>query len=65
MSELSRKIVIKNGGAGGVWLLGFIGSLVYFLQYHGGSLWPVLVAICKALFWPGFLVYDLLRFMHS
>ncbi len=48
------------GGAGGGWFLGFIGALVYYLHTHSGSLWLVLVAIGKALFWPAFLVFKLL-----
>lgn len=59
-----KKVVTKNGGAGGLWFVGFIGALAYFLHYHSGSLWLVLVAIFKAIFWIGFLVYYLLRFMH-
>ena len=48
------------GGAGGGWFLGFVGALFYYLHTHSGSLWLVLVAIGKALFWPAFLVFKLL-----
>ena len=48
------------GGAGGGWFLGFVGALIYYLHTHSGSLWLVLVAIVKALFWPAFLVFKLL-----
>ncbi len=48
------------GGAGGGWFLGFIGALVYYLHTHSGTFWLVLVAIVKAIFWPGFLVFHLL-----
>ena len=54
----------QHGGAGGVWFLGFVGTLVYFLHYHSGSLELVLIAIFKAIFWPAYLVYFLLRFMN-
>lgn len=57
------KYVSKGGGAGGLWFLGFIGSLVYYLQFHSGSIVLVLIAIFKALFWPAYLAYDLLKFM--
>ena len=55
--------VIKKGGAGGLWFLGFIGTLVYFLHFHSGNFGLVILAIIKALFWPAYLVYYLLRFM--
>lgn len=48
------------GGAGGVWFLGFIGALVYYLHTHSGTFWLVLVALMKAVFWPAFVVYHLL-----
>lgn len=64
----SKAVFIKksghNGGAGGLWFLGFIGSLVYFLHYHSGTFWLVLIALFKSLFWPAYLVFYLLRFMH-
>ena len=50
----------QPAGAGGGWFLGFIGALIYYLHTHSGSLWLVLVAIVKALFWPAFLVFKLL-----
>ncbi len=57
------KYVYKHGGAGGGWFLGFIGALVYFLHFHSGTFVLVLVAVFKAVFWPAYLVYYLLKFM--
>jgi hypothetical protein len=51
-----------NGG-GGVWFMGFIGTLVYYLHDHSGTFWLVILAILKAIVWPAVLVYYLLRFM--
>lgn len=62
--ENSKKRVTYNKGSGGLWFLGFVGSLVYFLHYHSGTFWLVVVAIFKALFWPAYLVYYLFRLMH-
>lgn len=50
----------KAGGAGGVWFLGFLGALVYYLHTHSGTFWLVVVAVVKAVLWPAFLVYHLL-----
>ncbi len=58
-----RTKTVINNGSGGLWFAGFIGTLVYFLQYHSGSFALVMLAIIKALFWPAFLAYYLLKYM--
>lgn len=60
----TSKTVVKHGGMGGLWFLGFVGALVYYLHYHAGSLWLVILAVLKALVWPAFLVYHLLLFLQ-
>ena len=50
-------------GAGAVYGLGFIGALVYFIQ-TAESFWNGLVGVFKALVWPGFLVYELMKFIE-
>jgi hypothetical protein len=59
--RVTKKSKTKGGGAGGVWFLGFLGALVYYLHTHSGTLWLVLIAVLKAVFWPAFLVYHLLQ----
>lgn len=49
-----------RGSAGGIWFLGFLGALVYYLHTHSGTFWLVLLAFLKAFVWPAFLVYHLL-----
>jgi len=49
-----------KGGAGGIWFLGFVGALCYYLHTHSGTFWLVLVALMKALLWPAFVVYHVL-----
>jgi len=61
---MTSKNIAKRGGATGIWFLGFIGALVYYLHYHSGTFWLVVVAIIKALIWPAILVYYLLHFMR-
>lgn len=56
--------VVYKGGADGMWLLGAIGTLVYFLHFHSGTFELVVLAIVKAIFWPGFLTYYALHFMR-
>jgi hypothetical protein len=47
-------------GGGGTWFVGFIGALVYFIQYDSGSAGLVILGILKALVWPAFVVYHVL-----
>jgi len=51
----------NNSGAGGIWFLGFIGALVYYLRFHSGTFWLVVLAFLKALVWPAFVVYYVLQ----
>jgi len=49
-----------KGGAGGIWFLGFIGALCYYLHTHSGTFWLVLLAFMKSVVWPAFVVYHVL-----
>ena len=49
-----------NGAGNAVFGLGMIGALVYYLQEADGF-WAGVVGILKALVWPAFLVYHLLK----
>jgi hypothetical protein len=51
-----------TGGMG--YGLGFLGALIYYIQ-AAPDLLGALVGIFKALFWPAFLVYGLLKFIHA
>jgi len=57
MADKSKRAA---GGVGGIWFLGFLGALVFYIHTHSGTFWLVLVAIMKATVWPAFLVYHLL-----
>jgi len=56
----TSKPVAKNGAAGGIWFLGFIGALVYYIHFHSGTFWLVVLAFLKSLVWPAFVVYHVL-----
>ncbi len=57
----ARGRAASNGGAGGLWFVGFIGALVYYLHFHSGSFWLVVLAFLKATVWPAFVVYHVLQ----
>jgi len=44
------------------YFLGIIGSAVYFISNSTGF-WGVILALLKALVWPAFLIYYLLKFL--
>lgn len=50
-------------GAGAVYGFGFFGAAIYYVQsatsFVGG-----LIGVIKAFFWPGFLVYELMKFLE-
>ena len=52
------------GSCGGVYGLGFIGSLVYYLSTATGF-WVGVLGILKSIVWPAFLVYEVLKFVGA
>jgi hypothetical protein len=71
MAETTKNVkyvkVVKegNGGAAGlVWCLGVIGAAVYYVGEANGFL-EVIVALLKALVWPAFFVYEVLKFLAA
>jgi len=64
-----KKKIIKNkvcgccGGCGGaVYGLGFIGAAIYYIS-HAASFWVGVLGLLKAIVWPAFLVYEMLKFL--
>ncbi len=54
---------MRGGGAGGaVYGLGFIGALVYYIS-TAPDIVAGLVGIVKAIFWPAFVTYGLLKLL--
>jgi hypothetical protein len=50
---------IGHGCGGGIYCLGFIGALIFFMQQASGF-WSVILGILKALVWPVFVVLKIL-----
>jgi len=53
-----------HGGGGAVYGLGLIGALVYYIQQSDGF-WDGVLGVLKALVWPAFLVYELLKLVSA
>ena len=57
-----KKYYYGNNAGGGVYCLGFIGAVIYYTT-TATSFWMGVLGILKALVWPAFLVYGLLKFL--
>ena len=66
MNDRSRRWDGRGSAGGGnaVYGLGLIGALIYYIQAADGF-WAGVLGILKALVWPAFLIYDLLKFLAS
>ncbi len=49
-----------NGASGGLYGLGLIGAAVYFIG-HAATFWLGVLGFLKALVWPAFVVYELMK----
>ncbi|MFA5358406.1 MAG: hypothetical protein WC310_01130 [Patescibacteria group bacterium] len=52
----------KNAGGGAAYGLGLIGAAIYYIS-TATSFWLGVLGFLKALVWPAFLVYGLLKFL--
>ncbi len=59
-----RNTAAAQGGMGCAYFLGMIGAAVYWVQQASGF-GGVVGALLKALVWPSFLVYDLLKYISG
>ncbi len=57
-----KKCNIDSCKGGCTYFLAFIGALVYYLSTATGF-WNGVWGVIKALLWPGFLVYEILKFL--
>ena len=53
----------RSNPAGAVYGLGFVGALVYYLS-TAASFWLGVLGILKAMVWPAFVIYELMKFLH-
>ena len=63
-----KKTIVRNnisyGSGGAVYGLGFIGAAIYYVS-NSDTFWMGVLGILKALVWPAFLVYGLLKFLGA
>ncbi len=59
MNKMQMKCGSWNHCGSGVYGLGFIGAVIYYIQTATGF-WSGVLGVLKALVWPAFLVHKLL-----
>ncbi|MBW2977518.1 hypothetical protein KY331_01615 [Candidatus Woesearchaeota archaeon] len=52
----------KCGGGGCGYFLGFLGAAIYYISNATGF-WMGVLGFLKAIVWPAFLVYGLLKYL--
>lgn len=58
----TTKVINEGGATGFVFFVAWIGALVYFVQQSEGF-WGFIVAIVQSIFWPAFIVYEVLKLL--
>jgi hypothetical protein len=59
----NMKCTVKDQGCGGCgYFLAFIGAAVYYISTATGF-WCGVWGVIKALLWPAFLIFELLKFL--
>ncbi|MFH1915930.1 MAG: hypothetical protein ABIJ21_01580 [Nanoarchaeota archaeon] len=53
---------MKCGSGGAIYGLGFLGAVIYYLSTATGF-WMGVLGFLKAIVWPVFLVYGLMKFL--
>jgi hypothetical protein len=64
MKKKMKGCDMHHGGSGAVYGLGFIGSAIYFISTATGF-WMGVLGLLKALVWPAFLIFDLLKYIGA
>ena len=59
---MNRKVIYKSHSGNFGYFAGFIGAAVWYISQATGF-WAGVVGFLKAIVWPGFLVYEALKFL--
>ena len=57
-------MVHKHAGTGSIYGLGFIGAAIYYIS-TATSFWIGVLGILKAIVWPAFVVFELLKYLGA
>jgi hypothetical protein len=57
------KVAYRGGASDAVYAFGLFGAWFYYLS-TATTFWEGLLGIIKGFFWPGFLVYEIMKYLH-
>jgi len=64
MEDKKKNNKANQGVTGSIYGLGWVGALVYYIS-HAAGFWGIVLGFLKALVWPAFLVYELLKHLGA
>ena len=63
-NKITQNMCGSGGCGGAVYGLGFVGAAIYYIS-HSTSFWTGVLGVLKALVWPAFLVYEMLKYLGA
>jgi hypothetical protein len=57
-----KHTIVDSCKGGAIYGLGFVGAAVYYIS-TATSFWMGVLGFLKAIVWPAFLIYNLLKFL--
>ncbi len=57
------RVIYKRNASEAVYGLGLIGAWFYYIT-TATTFWVGVLGVIKGVFWPAFLVFELLKFLH-
>jgi len=59
----NQKVAYRGGASDAVYAFGLFGAWFYYIS-TATTFWEGLLGLFKGFFWPGFLVYELLKYLN-
>lgn len=60
--QQQTRVIHQGGTSEALYGLGMIGAWVYYFT-HAATFWIGVLGFFKGLFWPAFMVYELMKFL--
>ena len=57
-----KRVVYRGGGSEAVYGLGLIGAWIYYFT-TATTFWMGVIGFFKGIFWPAFLVFELMKYL--
>ena len=64
MKQMNTCNNVCKSGNGCIYGLGFLGAAIYYIS-TATSFWGGVLGVLKALVWPAFLVFELLKYLGA